>query len=353
MSGRMKDRCGGRRMPKVNMGRLRRGFCALLLVLLPVLLSGCRRQAEQDGLLIGVSINSLRSPFMIALAQGIREGAEQEGVRLILSDCNGDLHTQASQISDFVIQKVDGILIEPLDEDALVQSVKDAREAGIPVYCVDTTVKDSAVNCTVGSDSVAMGQTAARYIVNRLHDKYGAYRGRVVNLLASVNTTSGRDRSRGFHQIIDQYPDIEIVAEQNGALQLDTAMNAMTNILQANPEIDAIWCSGDTNAQGAIQAMRWLELLKTRDEEGHIILVSADGAAESMAAIREGIMDACISQNPLEMGRMAVRLMKQELGEGKTPPLPFMTYPLYVITPENIDTEEHVLYGVWSEEIPQ
>ena len=325
----------------------------LLLVVLLFTLGGCRKAGRADTLRIGVSINSLRSPFMIALAQGIEQAAQEEDVELILSDCNGDLHTQASQISDFVVQRVDGILMEPLDEDALIRAVEEADAAGIPVYCVDTTVNSGAVTCTVGSDSTVMGQTAARYIVQYLYGKYGAYRGRVVNLLASVNTTSGRARSRGFHQIIDQYPEIEVVAEQNGALQLDTAMYAMTNILQANPGIDAIWCSGDTNAQGTLQAMRWLGLLAPAGEEGHIMLVSADGAAESLDAIREGTMDACISQNPLEMGAMAVRLMKRELTEGEKPPLPFMTYPLFVITGDNIDTEEHLQYGVWSEEIPQ
>ena len=331
------------------------GFLAVLCVLLTAGCTSRQKTAEgEDAVLpvIGVSINSLRSPFMIALAQGIREGGEEEGVELILSDCNGDIQTQASQIRDFVTRGVDGILIEPLDEQALIQAVGEARKSGIPVYCVDTTVRSEDITCTVGSDSVVMGQSAARYIAELLYERYGEYRGRVVNLLASVNTTSGRDRSRGFHQVIDQYPDIEVVSEQNGALQLDTATNTMINILQANPGIDAVWCSGDTNAQGALQAMRRLGLLYTRAEEGHIILVSADGAAESLQAIREGLMDACISQNPLEMGRLSVQLMKTEIAEGEKPNLKTMTYPLFVITADTIDTENHVRYGIWSEEIP-
>ena len=331
----------------------------VFLLLFALLLAGCtsgkslpEAAAKEDRPVIGVSINSLRSPFMIALAQGIREGGEEEGVDLILSDCNGDIQTQASQIRDFVTEKVDGILIEPLDEEALIQAVNEASEAGITVYCVDTTVRSKEISCTIGSDSVVMGQSAARYMAELLHERYGEYRGRVVNLLASVNTTSGRDRSKGFHQIISLYPDIEVVSEQNGALQLDTAMNTVTNILQANPEIDAIWCSGDTNAQGALQAMRRLGMLKQCGEEGHIILVSADGAAESLQAIRDGYLDACISQNPLEMGRLAVQLLKTQITEGKEPPMSYMTYPLFVVTEHTIDTENHRKYGIWSEELP-
>ncbi len=355
---------------KIRSGGLSRSVLQLLLLCLPVLmlcLAGCRggivtenttgestRQnlpEEERSFTIGVSINSLRSPFMIALKQGIEKAAEEEGIHLILSDCNGDLYTQSSQIQDFVTQKVDGILMEPLDEDALSMAVKEATEAGIPVYCVDTTVQSGEVRCTIGSDSSLMGEMAAEYIVERLKEKYGACRGRVVNLLASVNTTSGRNRSRGFHKVMDQYPDIEIVAEQNGALQLDTAMYAVTNILQANPQVDAIWCSGDTNAQGALRAMRWLGCLTPADQEDHIILVSADGAAETLQAIRDGYIDACISQNPLEMGALAVKTLKRQLTEAALPDQSFLAYPLFVITADNMESEELKEYGIWSEEI--
>ena len=328
----------------------RRAAALSLAVILLLVLPGCSA-GNRQGLTIGVSINSLRSPFMIALKQGIEQAAEQEGVSLILSDCNGDLYTQSSQIQDFVTQKVDGILIEPLDEDALILAVTEAERAGIPVYCVDTTVNSGEVQCTVGSDSVLMGRMAAEYIAERLRERYGEYRGRVVNLLASVNTTSGLSRSRGFRQVMSQYPDIEIVAEQNGALQLDTAMNAMTNILQANARVDAVWCSGDTNAQGALRAMRWLGRLARDGEPDHIILVSADGASETLAAIREGYIDACISQNPLGMGAEAVRLLKRQLTGGGEPEEAFMAYPLFTITAENLESRELTEYGIWSEEI--
>lgn len=338
----------GKRKPAY--GRI---FPILWLLLLGAcfFLTGCRRQEDPDVITIGVSINSLRSPFMIALRQGIQEEAEALGVQAVFSDCNGDLHTQATQIRDFMIQEVDGILMEPLDSEALIAVVEEAREAGIPVYCVDTRVHTDDVTCTVGSDNTIMGQRAARFIVDSLYERYGAYRGKVVNLLASVNTTSGKERAEGFRQVIDDYPEIEIVAEQNGNLQLDTAVNVMTNILQANPEIDAIWCSGDTNAQGALQAMRRLGRLYKRGEDGHIILVSADGAAESLTAIREGTMDACISQNPLQMGRTAVRLLVQQLREGDVPGQAFLAYPLFTIEEANVDSEELEKYGIWSEEI--
>ncbi len=329
-----------------------RGF--LLFVCLALALSGCGSRRTETGdreLVIGVSINSLRSPFMIALKQGIQEAAEEEGVTLIISDCNGNLQTQSDQIRDFIVQRVDGILAEPLDADALIGVVEEANGEGIPVYCVDTTLNCDDVICTISSDSVEMGRLAAEYIAEQLYEKYGEYRGKVANLLASMNSTSGLNRTKGFHEVMDEYPDIEIVAEQNGELQLDTAVNAMTNILQANGELDAIWCSGDTNAQGSLQAMKWLNRLYPIGEEGHIILVSADGASESLSAVRSGYMDACISQNPLAMGRMAVQMLIDYLRTGEEPEDSFSAYPLFTITSGNIDSEELAEYGIWVEEI--
>lgn len=370
----------GEPLRKRMKGRQRAGVLAIGIACLLLLVSGCSSVAENSGLsaetgegslsetvsgvsetqadtqtgrdiVIGVSLNSLRSPFMIALKQGIQEAADELEVELILSNCNGNLQTQSNQIRDFIVQEVDAILMEPLDADALIEVVEEAGEADIPVYCVDTTVNSDDATCTIGSDSVEMGRMAAEYIAECLYEKYGEYRGTVVNLLASVTTTSGLNRSIGFHEIMDQYPDIEIVAEQNGALELDTAMTVMTNILQANEQVDAIWCSGDTNAQGCLQAMKWLERLYSVGEEDHIILVSADGAAESLTAIREGSMDDCISQNPLAMGRMAVELIAESLRTGENPAESFYAYPLFTITSGNIDSEELKEYGIWSEEI--
>lgn len=323
----------------------------LLLLLLILLLSGCHRDTEEAGFTIGVSINGMRSPFMIGLAQGIRDRAEELGVRLIVSECNGDGQVQVNQIMDFLIQDVDAVLVEPMDTEAFVPIIEEIDGKGIPVFCIDTSADTDAVKCWIGSDSLEMGRLAARYIAEALKERYGEYRGKVVDLMASLTTTSGTNRTRGFTEELEKYPDIEIVARQNGNLQLDKAQDVMIDILQANPLIDAVWCSGDTNAQGALQAMRRSDRLFAAGEEGHIILVSADGAPESLKAIRDGYLDACISQNPIGMGRVAVDMIIEYWEDGTLPEEKFYPYPLFTITADNIDSEEFQEYGIWAEEI--
>lgn len=328
---------------------MRRFLFAILF--LPVFFSGCGGGADRDEPVVGVAINGMRSPFMIGLAQGIRERAQELGIRVIVSECNGDAQIQVNQLMDFQIQQVDAVLMEPLDTKAVIPIIEELDQDGIPVFCVDTSADTSLVKCWVGSDSLEMGRLAAQYIAEALKEKYGEYRGNVVDLMASLTTTSGTNRTRGFAEEMEKYPEIQIVARQNGGLQLDTAQDVMVDILQANPEIDAVWCSGDTNAQGAVQAMRRSDRLFAAGEEEHIILVSADGAPETLEAIRQGYVDACICQNPIGMGEMAVEMIAAYLKDGSLPEDTFYPYPLFTVTAENLDSEEFREYGIWAEEI--
>ena len=325
----------------------------VVLLILVILAAGCSGKygANQSKYTIGVSINSLRSPFMIALSQGVQDKGQELGMKMIVSECKGDEQTQVNQVLDFVVQEVDAILIEPLDADAFAPLVDRVAEKGIPVFCIDTTAHSEHVLCWVGADSLEMGRMAARYIADSLYEKYGEYRGKVVDLLASLSSTSGINRTKGFHEVLDQYPDIEIVATQNGGLQLDKAMDAMTDILQANSEIDAVWCSGDTNAQGVLRALKKAGRLYRADDPRHITLVSTDGAPESLDAIREGYLDACISQNPIGMGEVAVEMIYHYLSEDVMPESHVFMYPLFTITANNIDSDEMAAYGIWAEQI--
>ena len=328
-------------------------FLILLLFCLSVL-CGCQSETpvtDEKSSVIGVSINSQRSPFMIALTQGIVKEAEARNITVNLAECNGDIQTQADQITNFIVQGVDAILMQPLDAYALIAVTDKAEAAGIPVFCIDTTVNTDSVLYYIGSDSYEMGVQAAEYIARQLYQKYGSYRGTVVDLMASLTSTSGTNRSRGFSERLAVYPDITIAARQNGGLQLDTAIDVMTDILHANSQIDAIWCSGDTNAQGVIRALMRSGRLKAAQEDGHIIVVSADGAAESLQAIRDGYVDACISQNPIREGSKAIDVIDGYLKNGMQPEMKFEAYPLFVITADNLDSPSLAAYGIWSQEI--
>lgn len=304
---------------------------------------------ETEQLVVGLDILSMAAPFLVAMVQGAQDKAEELGIKLIVSDCNADTQRQVDQVQDFITQEVDAIIIEPWDADAIVPTINDANAAGIPVFTLDTSSNGGEVVCWVASDNIEMGRMGAQYIVDQLYERYGEHRGNVVDLMASLTSTSGTNRTKGFAEVIEQYPDIHIVAQQNADLKPEVALDVMMDVLQANEQIDAVWCSGDNNALGAMQAIEQSGRFLPQDDEGHIIVVSADGAAESIAAIREGKLDACVSQNPIGMAELCMEIVNAYLREGTAPESDFIPYPCFTITNDNIDSGELKEYGIWSE----
>ena len=299
---------------------------------------------------IGLSILSMSAEFLIAMVQGAQDKADELGVELLVRDCNVNNQTQVDQILDMINQEVDCIIVEPWDSEGITKAIDAATEANIPVFTVDTSGNSDDIKCWIASDNVEMGRMTGEYIAEQLNEKYGSYSGKVVNLMASLTSTSGTNRSAGFHEVIDQYPDIEVV-EQNADLEVEKALNTMTDILQANDDIDAVWCSGDNNAIGVIQAIEAANRYYEQGDANHILVISADGGLEILDKIRSGKCDACISQQPITMGADALQMAYDYVVNGKEPADKVQYVGLFNITTENIDSQELADFGLWAEQV--
>lgn len=322
----------------------------ILAVMLCIGLGGCTFAGSPgEGPVIGMSVGSLQSPFLKALVQGTEEEAERQGIRLLVSNADEDLQRQNDQVLNFLEQEVDALLLVPMDMEGLVSSAEEAETRGIPVFCLDTKVNSGTVESWIASDQEEMGRTAARYLAERLQERYGEYRGTVANLMASVVSTSGVERSDGFMRELEQYPEIQVVSTQNADLMPEKALSLTANLLQIHPELDGIWCSGDNNGLGVILAIEQVGMEYPPEDSRHILVISADGAEESLQAVRDGRMDACISQNPIRMGQRAVTVIQSFLNGEEAEA--FEPWPVFLVTAENIDSEEFLEYGVWSEEV--
>ena len=113
----------------------------------------------------------------------------------------------------------------------------------------------------------------------------------------------------------------------------------MQNIIQANPEIDAVYGHNDDNILGAMKAIEGAGLLKKIGEEGHIYIIGIDGSSDAIEAIRDGNVDVTISQDPIGMGKSAVQLVLDAIA-GK-PVETNIAQPFYVIDPGNVDDPTH------------
>ncbi len=324
--------------------------CWILLVV--ILLSGCSKTEDStSSYRIGMSVMGMGASFIVSMVQGAEEEAQDQGLTLIVKDSQGDLEVQMDQIMDLIAMDVDALLIEPGDIVGLSSCLEKAKEAEIPVFCIDTGVDDESVAAWIASDNYDIGKQAADYIAELLYDRYGEYRGKVINLMASLTTTSGIQRSAGFMEAMEAYPDIEIVATQNTNLSTERALSVTSNLLQRYPQLDAIWCAGDNAAIGVIQAIDQAGRFYEKGNDRHIFVVSADGAEDALEAVCQGKMDMCISQNPLYMAKAAVGLIAETLYTGNLPEESFWAWPSFQVTEENVDSIEYRKYGIWSEKL--
>jgi len=246
---------------------------------------------------------------------GVLDEAEAKGVKVVEVNANGDIATQTSQMEDLISQGVDAIISNPIDSDAIVPSEQKAVDAKIPVIYCDRGSSSGNYTSFIATDNVAMGAIAADKIAEFLTEKYGEPKGNVVEIQGLMGTSAAKDRGQGFNdQIAAKYPDITIVASQAGDFNQETSLNVMTNILQANPDIDAVYGHNDDCTLGAAKAIEAAGKMKLTGEDGHIYIIGIDGIMDALNAIKDGKIDVTIAQDPVGMGANAVDLAVQVLG---------------------------------------
>ncbi|WP_126428606.1 sugar ABC transporter substrate-binding protein [Brevibacillus marinus] len=295
---------------------------------------------------IGMSNSILSIDFFVALKQGVEQGAAKHGFELINTNANGDAAKQVADIEDLIQKGVDAIIVNPQDVDAIVPAIEKANQANIPVIALDRGASAGKLLSFIETDNVEMGRKAADFIAEKLKERYGEYKGNVVELEGLLGSTAARDRGKGFNeQMKEKYPNIKIIARQAADFNQEKALNVMTNILQANPQIDAVFGHNDDNTVGAANAIDQAGRFKPIGDKEHIIIIGIDGTRQAIQAIKDGRIDATISQVPIEMGELAVDYIKQALVDKK--PVEEHTYTRnFLVTKENVDKEK-----LWATEL--
>nr|2IOY_A Chain A, Periplasmic sugar-binding protein [Caldanaerobacter subterraneus subsp. tengcongensis]2IOY_B Chain B, Periplasmic sugar-binding protein [Caldanaerobacter subterraneus subsp. tengcongensis] len=276
---------------------------------------------------IGLVISTLNNPFFVTLKNGAEEKAKELGYKIIVEDSQNDSSKELSNVEDLIQQKVDVLLINPVDSDAVVTAIKEANSKNIPVITIDRSANGGDVVCHIASDNVKGGEMAAEFIAKALKGK-----GNVVELEGIPGASAARDRGKGFDEAIAKYPDIKIVAKQAADFDRSKGLSVMENILQAQPKIDAVFAQNDEMALGAIKA------IEAANRQG-IIVVGFDGTEDALKAIKEGKMAATIAQQPALMGSLGVEMADKYLKGEKIPN--FIPAELKLITKENVQGSHH------------
>ena len=190
----------------------------LVLLMLLTLFTGCAskdgKDADDGGIKIGFSLSTLGNAFFVGMRAGIVNECEAQGIQLVETNADGDIATQAAQMEDLISQGVQALIVNPVDSDAIVASEKKAVEAGIPVIYCDRVSTGDGYTAFIATDNIAMGELGANEIVKFLTERYGEPKGNVVEIQGLIGTSAARDRGEGFNNIMKDYPNIKIVAQQ-------------------------------------------------------------------------------------------------------------------------------------------
>ncbi len=244
---------------------------------------------------IAVVISTLNNPWFVVLAETARDRAKELGYEATIFDSQNDPAKEASHYENIVASGYQAVLFNPTDADGSIANVRKAKEAGIPVFCMDREINatDAAVSQVLSdnySGCVALGQ----FFVQEVGES-GTY----VELLGLVGDNNTWNRSKGFHSVIDRYSDLKMVAQQSADFDRAKALEVLESILQANPDIDAVFCGNDAMAMGAYQA------LVSAGKADKVKVFGFDGADDVVKLIAEGKIVATGMQFPKVMAQTA------------------------------------------------
>ncbi|MCL4458712.1 MAG: sugar ABC transporter substrate-binding protein [Chloroflexi bacterium] len=282
---------------------------------------------------IGVTLLSLQYPFLVTVGESMKDEASKLGVNLISLDPRQKTDTELSQIENLITQKVNLIIMIPVDVDGSIAAAKKVNQAGIPLILLNTKLSPSfqaeggKFVTYVGSDDVAAGRIEGTFLVKELNG-----RGNVIYLVGQYGGASTNLRKQGFTEVIRDYPGIKIVTELEAHGSRAEAKTIMENLLtKYKPnEVQAVVTQSDEMALGALSAIQ----AAGRQSEFKVIM-GVDATPDAVKSFREGGINATVFQDADAQGREAVRTALKVLNGEKVPPI--VDIPFKLVWKDTID----------------
>lgn len=303
-----------------------------LLLLSFSLLISCREKSATQPKKIAVIVSTLNNPWFVFLAENAAAKSKELGYEAKIFDSQNNTALETDHFENAIASGFNAILFNPTDADGSVVNVVKAKAAGVPVFCMDREVNSTEdATSQILSDSYSGCVAIAKYFVIQMN-KQGTY----VELLGLVGDNNTWNRSKGFHSVVDYYPDLKMVAQQSADFDRNKAMEVLESILQAHPDIDAVFCGNDAMAMGAYQA------LVASGKGSRVKVFGFDGAEDVINSIKDGKILATGMQFPKVMAETAATYA-DEYFKGKRDFPKKMPVAVELVTKENIN--DYIGYG--------
>ncbi len=222
----------------------------------------------------------------------------------------GDRNGQVTLVETFITQKVSGMVLAPLDKDALTSPVHDAAAHKIPVVIIDSSLSGSDYVSFCATNNEKGGQLAGEQMAKLLGGK-----GNVIILAYAQGSASTEAREKGFLETVQKYPGITVLSSnQYGGPTTEKAQQTSSNLLaRYGTQVNGIFASNETNTRGMRLALKDKGLL------GKVKFVGFDAAPDLLTALQGGELQGLVVQNPFKMGELGVTTLVDSIG-GKTVP---------------------------------
>ncbi len=269
---------------------------AFLFLSLLLLTAGCKSPAEKKKTgRMAVVVSTLNNPWFVFLAETAAAKAKALGYEAKIFDSQNNTALESDHFENIIVAGFDAILFNSTDADGSVANVLKAKAAGIPVFCMDREINSlTAATSQILSDSYSGAVAIGKYFTQILNKK-----GNYVELLGIVGDNNTWARSKGFHSVVDNYPGFKMLAQQSADFDRNKAMEVMESILQAHPDIVAVFCGNDGMAMGAYQA------LVSAGKADKVKVFGFDGAEDVITSIGENKVTATGMQFPKVMAETA------------------------------------------------
>ena len=311
-------------------------FITALSLFLVAGITGCTEStdtASEDQPVIGVSVMTSTNPFFMQLGNTIRDEAANYGYETLLVSGDYDVSKQKNQVSDFIVQGVDAIIICPVDSRGIVTAIKEANDAGIPVFTSDLAVISDEVDIVshVATDNYQAGRVAGKAMIEAL----GA--SGKIGILDFAQAESVILRTRGFlDELAEQQEQtgivLDVVSRLPGGASRDISYRAMQDMIQAHPDLIGVFAINDPSALGAVAALE--EAGRLNDVQ----IISVDGQPEGRRAILDGKIYADAIQHPDLIAKKTVEVLNQYMQGEEVPPEVLIPTNMYRLEDARQDT---------------
>jgi ribose transport system substrate-binding protein len=274
----------------------------IVVAILAVVIIGLLLNNKKGGT-IGLSISTLNNPFFVDLRDGVQEKAKDLGYDVIVYDAQDDSAKQLNDVEDLISKKVDIIIVNPTDSDAIGTAITAANDADIPVITVDRSANSGKVATHIASDNVAGGKMAGEYLLGLVGNN-----AKVIELQGVLGASATTDRGKGFHEAVDG--KLNVVASKTANFNRSEGLSVTEDLLEANSGVVGIFAHNDEMALGAVQALAAKNIT-------NVVVVGFDATADATKAVDDGTMAATVAQQPKLMGQLSVENAKKIL-DGKT-----------------------------------